>query len=77
MPIRQTRGIPTREGVTVVRRPPRAPGFERSDTPRDGGLTRQRAPIGNSLNDEQRSDDLPDPSSHETVYPKVVVMGKC
>ena len=46
-----------------------APCFERTEMSSDEGVTRQRALVGNSLNDEQRSDGLSDPS-HQTTCPE-------
>jgi len=49
-------GVHTREGITAIRQPP-APNSERTDVSWDSSA-RQRAPVGDSLNDEQWSNDL-------------------
>ena len=59
-PTNRAHGTPTR---MVTLRLLLAPNFELIDTPGDDGVTRQRAPAGDSLNDEQWSDDLPNPPS--------------
>ena len=53
------------------------PRIERDDivTPGGDGVARQRAPVGDSLNNEQWSDDLPDPVSAYSTRPKVAVAG--
>ena len=38
---------------------------------RGDSVARQRSLVDNSLNDEQRSDDLPNPSSHQTACPNI------
>ena len=45
-------GVPTTKDVTVTSGPSSAPGFERADTPVGDGVARQRALVGNPLNDE-------------------------
>ena len=45
--------VPTREDTTRTGRSPLAAGFERAVTSGSDSVTRQRAPVGDSLNDEQ------------------------
>ena len=63
MRIHRTHGIPTGEGMTPTLQLPLAPRFELTDMPADNSGTRQCAFDCNSLDDEQWSDDLFDPSS--------------
>ena len=50
-------GVPTGKGPATIRRP-LAPKVERTRIPgRDTGA-RQRTPVGDSFNDEERSDNL-------------------
>ena len=62
--VRRVHGVSTGKGTTAIRRLPSAPEAEGTGVSgRDTGA-RQRALIGDSLNDEQWSDDLP---SHQTI----------
>ena len=54
MHIYRTHGAPTGKSATIPRELP----FERAEMPRGDGIFRQRALVGNPLDDEQRSDDL-------------------
>ena len=63
----RTRGVPTRNGSTTVRQLPSAPCFERTETSGDESVARQGALIGDSLNDEQWSDNLSNPSLHSKL----------
>ena len=56
--IHKVRGVLTRKGATVVSQPPSATSLELINTSGDNSVARQRALVGNSLNDEQRSDYL-------------------
>lgn len=60
--ILRTYGIHIGKSATTSRRPSR-PSVERIDGSGGNGVTRQRALIGDSFNDEQWSDDLLDPWS--------------
>ena len=60
----RTRGIPTRNGTATTRQFLSGSGSERTDSPRVDGVASQRALVGDSLNDEQWSDDLSDPPSY-------------
>jgi len=71
----RSHGVLTTEGTTATRQLPSSPNSERTDTSGDGGA-RQRAPVGDSLNDEQWSNDLSIPSSHETTHPRIGNVGK-
>ena len=48
--------------TTITHRLPSAPSFERIDLSKDDSVSRQCILLGNPFNDEQRSDDLSDPS---------------
>lgn len=65
------------EGATSGRRLPSAVGVvEFIGTSGGNSLARQRVLVGDSLNDEEGSDDLSNPFSRQTACPKVGVMGK-
>ena len=64
MTIHGIHGIPTRKGTAITRQLPSAPSFELGGTPGDDGVARQRALVGDSLNDEQRGDGLSNPASN-------------
>jgi len=74
--IHRTHGVPDRKGVASIRQLPLVPSFERAIASRGSSLAPQRALVGDPLNDEQRSDCLPNPSSHQTTRPKIGVMRK-
>lgn len=61
--IRQTHGIHTGWGITTTRQLSSGPGMERADISGDDSVARQRAPVCDSFDDEQRCDDLPNPYS--------------
>jgi len=63
-PIHRSHGSATGKGVTATHRLPSAPSFQQIEVSGDGGGGRQRALASDSLNDEQRGDHLPNPSSH-------------
>ena len=52
---------------TTTSRPPSAPKVERTYVPGDDRVTRQCILVGDSLNDEEWSDDLSNPSSYQTI----------
>ena len=60
--IRRIGAVSVMNDTTPTRRPPSTPCFERADTPGSDSVARQRALVGDSLNDEQWSDDLFNPS---------------
>ena len=70
MLVHKPHGVPTRESATAPRQSPLA------ETSGSDSVAHQRVLVGDLLNDEQRSDDLPIPSSHETTHPRIGVMGK-
>lgn len=57
-PTHRTFGVPTGKCSTDAGQLHLIPNFERADSPRAGSVTCQRAPVGNTPNDKQRSDDL-------------------
>ena len=61
--IRRTHRVSVRKG-NITCRHPSGPNLERAEMPGGDSVARQRALIGNSLDDEQWSDDLYNPSSH-------------
>ena len=62
--IHGTHGVPTEDGTSLTRRLLSAPCFERTKMSGDEGIARQRALVGDPLDDEQWSEDLTSPSSH-------------
>jgi len=54
----------TKRGTIGTRRLPLPPNVERTGVSSGDSVARQRAPVGDPLNDEQRCDHLSDPSSH-------------
>ena len=58
---RTSRGVPTREATAITRRLFLVLSFELTDPSVDDVVARQRALIGDSLNNEHWSDDLSDP----------------
>ena len=66
--IQRIYGVPaTEDGTTTSRQLSSAPSFEVTETRGGYSVTRQCALIGDPLNDEQRSDYLSDPPSHQPV----------
>ena len=63
-PIHRTHGDPIRKGNVTTCRNSSAPNFERAEMSGGDIVARQRALVGNSLDDEQWSDDLSNPPSH-------------
>lgn len=63
-PARIATGVPTRDGKTPTGQLRWVPGFERTDISGGAGVIRDRGLSGNSMDDEQWSDDLSIPSSH-------------
>jgi len=57
-------GVPTKKGAAATFQLPLAPRFEPDGASGGDTASCQRFLAGNSLNDEQRSDDLSDWSSH-------------
>jgi len=64
IPTRRTHEVPTKRGSIATRRSPLPPRVEQTDVSSVDSMARQRAPVGNPLNNEQRSDHLSDPLSH-------------
>ena len=62
--IHGTHGVPTEGGTALTRRPLSVPCFERTKMSGYEGVARQCALVGDSLDDEQWSEDLTNPSSH-------------
>ena len=71
----RSHGVLTTEGTTATRQLPSSPSSERTNASGDGGV-RQRAPVCDSLNDEEWTDDLSIPSSHEAARPRIGDVGK-
>ena len=67
IPIRKTHGVLTRKGTAASRQLPPTPNFELVEMCGDDNITRERALIGDSLYDEQESNDLSDFPSHQTT----------
>ena len=62
MLIYRTHRVPTTgKGTITAHRSSSGPGFEPTDLSGGDGIARQRALVGDSLNDEQRSNDLSEP----------------
>ena len=61
MPVPRTHMEPTRK-TTASRQLPSSPGLERTDMDGNNRVARRRALVSKSLNDEQWSDDLVNPS---------------
>jgi len=76
IPSRRTRGVPTKRDVLAIRQFPSVPNVEQTGASSGDGVTRQRAPVGDPLNDEQWSDHLSNPSSHKATGQEMVVMEK-
>ena len=64
MLVHRTLEVPTWGDASTTRRLRPAPSFELTDMTGGNSVARQRALTSDSLNDEQRSDDLFNPSSH-------------
>jgi len=62
--IRRTQGVFTRSGTATTRRSPLAPSVERTEMSGNYSIALQHTPVSNSSYDEQRSDNLFNPSSH-------------
>jgi len=71
----RTHEVDASKSGTATSEFPLDPTFEWANISRGNGV-RQRGLDGNSLYYEQRSDDLPIPSSFETARPMVGVTGK-
>ena len=79
IPTCRTREGPTNRGTIVIRRFPSPPKFERTGLSCGNSVARQRASVGDPLNDEEWCDHLSDPTSvasHETTGPEIVVVGR-
>jgi len=63
-PSRQILEASTQRGPIATRRFPLPPSIEQTGVSSGDSGARQRAPVGNPLNDEQWCDHLSDPSSH-------------
>jgi len=68
------RGVLIRNGPITTRRPPLAPKVDRTDISSGDTSACQRPPIGDSLNDEEWSDDLQ--SYQTTMFEDRRVLGK-
>ena len=75
-PIHRTWGVATGKGTAIACRLPQGPSFELTDASRYDGFARQCTLVGDSLNDEQRRDDLFNPSSHQKPCPRIID-GRC
>jgi len=64
IPSCQILGVTTKRRTIATRRFPLPPNIERTGVSSGNSGACQRAPVGDPLNDEQRSDHLLDPSSH-------------
>ena len=73
--IHRNRGVPTRVGTTTTRQIPSLPKFEGTGTSGNDGVPRERALVGDSTDDEERSDNLSSRSLHQATCPKVAVVG--
>ena len=69
--VHRTHGVAIGKGTAATHQPPSALSFGLVDTSRDNGIVRQYAPVCDPLNDEQRSNDLSNPSSHDTASPMI------
>lgn len=56
--IHRTDGMPVRKGHIPTRRLPFTPKLNRADVPGRDGAARQRALVGNSYDDQERTDHL-------------------
>ena len=61
--IHRTHGVPAGTSI-ITRQLSQSPSSERTETPGGNSVIRQHTLVGDSLNNEQRSDDLSDPPSH-------------
>ena len=71
--IYRTRGVATGKDATIACQLPRTHNSELTHAPRYDSSTRQRTLVGDSLNDEEWSDDLFNPSSHQKTCPKIAI----
>ena len=76
IPIHRIRGIRTRKGTAAAPRLPLALGLERNDVPGDDGAVFRRVSVGDSFNDEQRSNNLSSQWSCQTTGPEIAAIGK-
>ena len=76
IPFRETHGVSTRKGTTTSRPLPSVPSFEPTEIRGDNNAACQGAFISDSLNDQQWSDHLPGPSSHQITCLKIAAVGK-
>jgi len=65
--------VPTRERNTATCKLRQTPSFERTDIHRVVGVASQHCLAGDSMDDEQRGDDLSTPLSREAVSPKITI----
>ena len=77
IPIHQVQRIHTGRGAITVRQFPSAPKIDRTLTSGDDGAARQRAPVGDSLNDKQRGNDLPNPFIQRSQLWEVTNLSLC
>ena len=64
IPTRRILKLTAKRGSIATRRFPLPPNIERTGISSGDGVARQRAPVGDPLNDEQWSDNLLGPPSH-------------
>jgi len=64
IPSRRILEASTKRDTIVTRQFPLPPNVEQTGVSSGDSAARQRAPVGDPLNDEQWSDHLSDPSSH-------------
>lgn len=77
--IHRTHGVPTTslESTTGSRRLPPAPGgVELAGTSGGNCVARQRVLVGDSLDDEEWSNDLSNPPSRQTTYQEAGAVGE-
>lgn len=72
--IHQIRGVRTGESAATVPRLPLTPGPERANMSGDYGVVRRRVSVGDSLDDEEWSDDLSNQCSRQTTCPDIATM---
>ena len=76
MSVYRTREVATGKDATNACQPPRGRNFELADAPRYDSSTRQRTLVGDSLNDEEWSNDLSNPLSGQKTCPKITIVRK-